>query len=103
MIAGGFVMNRPKMPKGPFCQSCGLPLETPREFGTDASGSRINDFCVYCYHNGKFVEPDVSVEEMIERVADHLVKQEHMAPFQARDVAEHFVPRLKRWERRRAS
>jgi len=96
-------MDRTKTPKGPFCQSCGWPLETPREFGTDASGRRINDYCVYCYHNGKFTEPDVALEEMIARAADHLIKTERMHHFQARDIAERSVSRLKRWEHRRAS
>ena len=96
-------MDRTNMPKGPFCQSCGMPLETLDQFGTDASGNRTGDYCVYCYHNGKFTEPQVSCDEMIERVADHLVKKERMARMQARDIAVGIVPCLKRWTHAHAS
>ena len=96
-------MDRTKMPKGPFCHSCGMPLETPDQFGTDASGIRVNDYCVYCFHNGAFTEPEVSRDEMVERVADHLVKEEHLARMQARDVAIAFVPSLKRWDHDRVA
>jgi hypothetical protein len=40
---------------------------------------------------------------MIERVADHLVKKEHMAHMQARDIAVGIVPCLKRWAHAHAS
>ena len=85
------------MPKGPFCQSCGLPLESPTLFGTDATGIRINEYCIYCYHNGAFTEPAVSRDEIIARMADHLVKGEHLHPMEARTIAERFVPNLKRF------
>jgi hypothetical protein len=65
--------------------------------GTDAKGTRVEDYCVYCFHNGAFTEPTVSREEMIERVTDLLMKEEHLAHLQARDLAEGLVPSLKRW------
>jgi hypothetical protein len=79
------------------CQSCGLPLETPDLFGTDACGEPIAEYCVYCYHNGRFTEPAVSREEMVERLATLLMREEHLAHLQARDAAEGLVPSLKRW------
>ncbi len=82
----------------PVCQSCGLPLESRELFGTDASGARVADYCVYCYHQGAFTEPAISRDEMIERVADHLMKMEHFRHFQARELAEGRVPKLKRWQ-----
>ena len=36
-------------PNGPFCQSCGMPLVKPEDFGTAADGFRINDYCHFCF------------------------------------------------------
>ena len=41
------------------CQSCGMPLEKPDDFGTEANGFRINDYCHYCFQNGTFTEPNI--------------------------------------------
>jgi hypothetical protein len=32
--------------------------------GTDAEGMRINDYCVYCFRDGAFTEPNISREQM---------------------------------------
>jgi hypothetical protein len=39
---------------GPFCQSCGMPMTKPEEFGTTAGGWRQNDYCTHCYKDGEF-------------------------------------------------
>jgi len=44
----------PQEPRGPFCQSCSMPLGTPEDFGTDKAGYRVNDFCRHCFANGAF-------------------------------------------------
>jgi len=92
-------MSSNPMWKGCVCQSCGLPFETTAEFGTQAAGQPCVDYCIFCYRDGAFTEPGISLDEMIERVADHLMKAEHYAHLQARDVAEKFVAGLKRWVR----
>jgi hypothetical protein len=91
-------MSSIAMSNAPVCQSCGLPLDSPGLFGTDARGEPVRNYCVYCYHRGAFTEPQISREAMIERVADLLMKEEHLAHMQARDVADDMVPRLERWK-----
>jgi hypothetical protein len=76
-----------------------MPLTGAELLGTDAAGARMGDYCVYCFHNGAFTEPGISLDEMIERSADHLMKVEHVAHVQARDRAEGVIPNLKRWGR----
>jgi hypothetical protein len=90
-------MNSNPMASGRLCQSCSLTLETPDLLGTDARGERIAEYCVYCYHDGRFTEPGVSREDMIERLATLLMREEHLTHLQARDAAESLVPSLKRW------
>ena len=36
-----------------FCQSCGMPL-TPEILGTNADGSKNEEYCIYCYKDGAF-------------------------------------------------
>ena len=38
-----------------FCQSCGMPL-TDEILGTNADGSKNEDYCIYCYKDGKFLQ-----------------------------------------------
>ena len=51
-----------------FCQSCGMPL-TDEILGTNADGSKNEDYCIYCYRDGKFLQ-DCTMEEMIWRDGD---------------------------------
>ena len=37
----------------PICQSCGMPLTAPEQFGKNADGTTNGDYCVYCCPNGE--------------------------------------------------
>ena len=50
-----------------FCQSCGMPL-TQEILGTNADGSKNEDYCMYCYKDGKFLQ-ECTLDEMIEHCA----------------------------------
>ena len=41
-----------------------MPL-TPEVLGTNADGSKNEDYCIYCYKDGKFTN-DCTMDEMIE-------------------------------------
>lgn len=92
-------MSRPQ-PTGPFCQSCGMPLGKPEDFGTDATGHRVNDYCHFCFANGAFTEPDISVQAMIDRCVGIMAKQSIMPLAQARTLMTEVIPKLKRWRGR---
>lgn len=87
-------------PQGPFCQSCGMPLEKPDDFGTAADGLRINDYCRYCYQDGAFTDPNISTQGMIDRCVGIMVQQGIMPEAQARAVMSKTLPKLKRWRTR---
>ncbi|GAI16613.1 unnamed protein product, partial [marine sediment metagenome] len=38
-------------PKGPFCQSCAMPMQKPDDFGTNADVSKNEEYCHYCFIN----------------------------------------------------
>ncbi|WP_328797885.1 zinc ribbon domain-containing protein [Heyndrickxia oleronia] len=37
-----------------FCQSCGMPMKESSVFGTELTGEKNKEFCLYCYENGEF-------------------------------------------------
>lgn len=84
--------------KGAFCQSCGMPLEKPEDFGTDAHGFRINDYCHFCFGNGKFTEPGITMQEMIDKCMGIMTQRKMMPEKQARELMTEAIPQLKRWQ-----
>ena len=47
------------------CQSCGMPLkQDPKGGGTNADRSKNDRYCSYCYADGRFTQPDMTVDEM---------------------------------------
>lgn len=86
-----------------FCQSCGMPL-TDENKGTNADNSRNEDYCIYCYKEGKFTQ-DITMEQMIEHCAqftDEINRQSgwNLTPEQAKEQMRRFFPYLKRWNRK---
>lgn len=84
-----------------FCQSCGMPLNE-HVFGTNADGSKNDDYCMYCYQNGKFTN-DCTMDEMIEFCAqfvDEVNKNmpKPMTKEEYKDMMRQYFPMLKRWK-----
>jgi len=83
--------------KGPFCQSCGMPLRRASDFGMGADGLRINDFCHFCFDRGSFTDPDMTQQAMIDRCVGFMTRQTFTPEFEARRVMRRVIPTLKRW------
>ena len=88
-----------------FCQSCGMPLTTDNK-GTNADGSRNEDYCIYCYKDGRFTQ-DFTMEQMIEHCAqftDEINKNsgQNLTVEQMKEQMRQFFPQLKRWKNRTA-
>lgn len=85
-----------------FCQSCGMPLNDENR-GTNADGSKNDDYCMYCYQNGKFTN-DCTMDEMIEFCAqfvDEVNKNmpKPMTKEEYKDMMRLYFPMLKRWKK----
>ena len=85
-----------------FCQSCGMPL-TEEMKGTNADGTKSEDYCIYCYKDGKFTM-DCTMEEMIQFCAQFvdevnknlpqpITKEQYIASMRQ------YFPLLKRWKK----
>jgi len=82
-----------------FCQSCGMPMTAPEEFGTEKDGTASQDYCCYCYQQGKFDDENMTLEEMIEACAPFLVEAGQATDVDAaREMLGEFLPNLKRWK-----
>lgn len=83
-----------------FCQSCGMPMEDTGTFGTNADGSRNEEYCCYCYQNGAFTDDTITMEGMI--AFNLKFNEENGYPMgsqeEARQMMQGWFPTLKRWK-----
>jgi len=64
--------------------------------GTNADGSRSRTYCSHCFQQGKFAMPDLTVDQMKQRVTQKLKElglPGFLAPLFTRSI-----PRLERWK-----
>lgn len=83
----------------PLCQSCGMPMNEEGDFGTEADGTGSEIYCCHCYRDGRFTEPDLTAEGMVERCAPMLAEEWQIAPEQAAVMVRRYLPGLQRWRR----
>ena len=84
--------------QGPYCQSCAMPMEKPEMFGTHADGSKSEEYCAYCFQEGKFTEPEISMQEMIDKCVTIMNQRKIMSEDKARDLMAKTIPSLNRWK-----
>jgi hypothetical protein len=80
----------------PFCQSCGMPMTKPADFGTNADDSNTQEYCTYCFQKGNFTLPNATLEQMIEKLVP-MHDQMGLTEEEARKMANENLPKLKRW------
>ena len=75
---------------GDICQSCGMPLSLDERRSASA-----NEYCSHCWRGGRFVMPDLTVEQMQARVSSRL-QQVGVPDRRARSLVRR-IPSLARW------
>jgi hypothetical protein len=82
-----------------WCQSCAMPMESADMFGTNADGSKNEDYCQYCFVNGTFTS-EQTMEEMVEICVPFISKgQPYSDEETARKAMLELLPQLKRWKK----
>lgn len=81
----------------------GMPMDTPELFGTNADGSKNEDYCTYCFKDGKFTQ-DVTMDEMIDICLEHLDEfnkdsEKKVTADEAKTMMKEYFPTLKRWKK----
>lgn len=79
-----------------LCQSCGMSIHNEKIFGTGKNGSRIEDYCIYCYKDGHFTQ-NVTMDEMINLCARYVEGNSHDVAIVSMKL---LYPHLKRWARK---
>ena len=84
-----------------FCQSCGMTL-TDDVLGTNADGSKNEEYCIYCYKDGAFTG-DFTMEEMAEfctQFVDEYNKNtgQNLTREEYKQQLLQYYPSLKRWQ-----
>jgi len=82
-----------------ICQSCASPLSKPEDYGTEANGSKSNDYCSACYDNGSLYGGEgMIMDEMIAICVPYAVKAgKYKHDDEARTAMQELFPNLKRW------
>lgn len=85
-----------------FCQSCGMPLND-EVLGTNVDGSKNEDYCMFCYKDGKFTN-DCTMDEMIEFCAQYVDEvnknmPKPMSKDEYKQIMRQYFPTLKRWKK----
>lgn len=83
-----------------FCQSCGMPL-TDEILGTNADGSKNEEYCMYCFKEGAFTG-NFTMEEMVEFCSQFVDQYnqdsgQHLTRDEYKEVLRQYYPNLKRW------
>ncbi|MFH1512892.1 MAG: zinc ribbon domain-containing protein [Bacillota bacterium] len=81
------------------CQCCAMPMgNTDELFGSNADGSKNEEYCMYCYANGE-AQFKGTMEEMIEICVPHVVSANPgMTVDAARKIMADVLPTLKFWK-----
>jgi len=73
-----------------------MPLDAPELWGTEEDGSPNHDYCKYCYQNGSFTNPGITLEEMKSLIIDRMEKEQ--IPVDIIGAAVSRLTFLKRWK-----
>jgi radical SAM superfamily enzyme len=73
-----------------------MPLDNPDVRGTEKDGSKSMEYCSYCYQNGSFINPDMTLEEMKTLVKEQMEKMKMDTGLI--NMAIGSLPNLKRWK-----
>lgn len=80
------------------CQSCGMPLSKDENGGgIEKDGTRSIMYCSHCYENGEFTLPDLTVDQMKQRVKEKIV--EFGMPALIAVFFTRSIPKLERWKK----
>jgi hypothetical protein len=73
-----------------------MPMTRPEDFGTNTDVSQNLDYCTYCFKNGNFTYPGLTLDQTIEKIVS-MHDQMGVTEEEARKMASENLPKLKRW------
>lgn len=79
------------------CQSCGMPLDDGF-YGTQKDGVATTEYCKFCYQDGEYLQPEMTVDVMIEMSINNMISEQEYTQEEATLLAHEYIPKLKRWK-----
>ena len=83
-------------PRKLICQCCGMPLEDDEMIGRDKDGSINEDYCKWCYAEGKFVYQ--SRESLLDYLVEHMPNPDNLGVDDRRAQFNIYLSQLKHWK-----
>jgi len=79
------------------CQSCYMPMNEAKDFGTEKGGSASTEYCCHCYQEGDFTGKE-TFEEAVESNIQFWKEESDKSDDEARARIMAVFPTLKRWK-----
>ena len=79
-----------------ICQCCGMPLTEDELVSREADGSRNEDYCKWCYADGKFVYTDKSA--LLDFLIEHMPNPDNTPEARRRADYDVWLSQLKHWK-----
>ncbi len=73
-----------------------MPLRETEDLGTNADGSKTEEYCFHCFMNGVFLDAGITLQGKIEKNVQFGTAM-GMSEDAARRMCETILPTLKRW------
>ncbi len=83
-------------PRQLICQCCGMPLNEDSLISNEPDGSYNEDFCKWCYADGKFVYQ--SKESLLDFLVSHTPNPDNLTDQERRTQFDSYLSQLKRWK-----
>lgn len=83
-------------PRQLICQCCGMPLNEDDLISKEADGSFNEDYCKWCYENGRFTYN--SKESLIDFLVSHMSNPENLTDAARREQFDAYLSQLKHWK-----
>ena len=78
-----------------------MPMSKDEDFGTNSDGTLNSENCVYCFKDGKYTQPDITMNEMLEISLKGIDKNPEMSrlmKFICKKMYPYQLKNLPRWK-----
>jgi len=75
-----------------------MPMKIDSDFGTNTDKSKNEEYCTYCYQQGAFTNPNITIDQMITACVGMMVKF-GTPEDEAKKMMQELIPTLKRWKK----
>ncbi len=77
------------------CQSCGMPINASfGNLGTNTDASPSDEFCKFCFQNGEFTDPSLTLDDMIQISVDFMTGSLSFTPEAAAKMSNDVIPTI---------